>query len=190
MAKYSVELLYLCTALVFTLWRVEGISLTSVLKKPTTRIQLEYGDFEHLVGLKKGSSRGNTVAFSAQLPGNLKNVKPFETIKYSSVTLNPGNHYNGKTGVFTAPSPGIYYFSWTILASAKQPFNTAIVVNDSKRWKAYNYCNPSPLRQQMCSKSVLVQLSTADQVWIVAYQMSVESAHGGTWPQFSGFKLA
>ncbi|XP_061576215.1 cerebellin 18 [Cololabis saira] len=45
---------------------------------------------------------------------------PFNTnvpIPYSSVTLNAANGYNPSLGVFTAPFPGIYVFSFTVYSS-------------------------------------------------------------------------
>ena len=44
---------------------------------------------------------------------------PFTTldtaIKFNVVSINKGNVYNSSTGKFTAPSDGVYEFSWSLL---------------------------------------------------------------------------
>lgn len=39
------------------------------------------------------------------------------TVVYDVIETNEGNGYNKFTGTFTAPSDGIYAFSWTIIAA-------------------------------------------------------------------------
>ncbi|XP_045930665.1 cerebellin 18 [Micropterus dolomieu] len=69
---------------------------------------------------------GIKVAFKATIDPNIAIILPgytdhcfgpFNTnvpIPYSSITLNDGNGYNPALGVFTAPSPGVYVFSFTV----------------------------------------------------------------------------
>ncbi|KAJ8302275.1 hypothetical protein KUTeg_021262 [Tegillarca granosa] len=41
-------------------------------------------------------------------------------IRFENVLLNEGNGYNSATGEFTAPTDGVYVFSWTILTKETQ----------------------------------------------------------------------
>ncbi|XP_044057284.1 cerebellin 18 [Siniperca chuatsi] len=69
---------------------------------------------------------GVKVAFKATMDPNIAIVIPGSTercfgpfntnvpIPYSSITLNHGNGYNPSLGVFTATSPGVYVFSFSV----------------------------------------------------------------------------
>ncbi|XP_014836277.1 PREDICTED: cerebellin-2-like [Poecilia mexicana] len=56
-----------------------------------------------------------------EIPGSTERCfGPFNTnvpIPYSNVALNSGNGYNPSLGVFTAPCPGVYMFSFTAFSS-------------------------------------------------------------------------
>lgn len=56
------------------------------------------------------------VAFDALLKYHIRNLATKTRIVFEIVDLNEGQGYNASTGIFTAPSGGIYVYDWTILA--------------------------------------------------------------------------
>lgn len=58
---------------------------------------------------------------------NLENMKTQETVIFNQVSLNEGNAYDTASGKFTAPTDGVYFFSWGILSDSGKYFVTEIV---------------------------------------------------------------
>lgn len=56
---------------------------------------------------------GTAVAFSASLTYVINHMQKGHIVHFDHVILNEGNHYVVSTGVFTAPSGGIYLFSYS-----------------------------------------------------------------------------
>ena len=56
-------------------------------------------------------------AFYAYMSQSFKALSNNQPFRFDAVQTNLGNGYERKTGVFTAPSAGVYAFSWTIHAS-------------------------------------------------------------------------
>uniref|UniRef100_K1QYK6 Complement C1q tumor necrosis factor-related protein 3 n=1 Tax=Magallana gigas TaxID=29159 RepID=K1QYK6_MAGGI len=71
----------------------------------------------------------DTIAFQSTITKHLVNLKAKETVIFDKVSLNEGNAFDKTSGVFTAPSDGIYSFTWTTLTSAGKTFITEIVRN-------------------------------------------------------------
>ncbi|CAL8349791.1 unnamed protein product [Lota lota] len=62
------------------------------------------------------------IAFSASMAARADPFGPFTTnvpIPYTSIATNDGNGYNPALGVFTAPRPGVYSFSYTVYSNVK-----------------------------------------------------------------------
>ncbi|XP_062573008.1 complement C1q-like protein 4 [Saccostrea cucullata] len=129
------------------------------------------------------------IAFTALLSGDGLQYDAGDTVIYSYIRVNVGNHYNSSTGIFTAPTAGVYFFTWSTLTSPGVGLNTAIVKNSSSGYIAFCHCAAFQNTYTTCSQSTTVELVPGDRIWIIAYKMSAQKLHGGTWPAFSGFKL-
>nr|XP_022319620.1 uncharacterized protein LOC111122262 [Crassostrea virginica] len=85
------------------------------------------------------------VAFSAY---NKKHLTPHRNspvnVVYNAVYYNYGNAYNTQSGYFTAPSDGLYVFTWASLITSKNIFDTEILVNGVRKGLAAcnNELNP------------------------------------------------
>nr|XP_034307462.1 heavy metal-binding protein HIP-like [Crassostrea gigas] len=128
------------------------------------------------------------IAFQTSLTKSLQNMKNQETVIFDKVSLNEGNAYDKTSGIFTAPSDGIFSFSWTILTTTGKYFITEIVRNGQK--VASNHAdgrghdgNPSSTAHPN------IKMKKGDKVWIRTHSTSGQYAHGSGWNYFSGEKL-
>ncbi|XP_062580716.1 complement C1q subcomponent subunit B-like [Saccostrea cucullata] len=65
-------------------------------------------------GLQQIKRNSYMCAFSSILSKDLPNTGRTQTIVFDHVITNTGNAYNRHTGIFHAPSNGIFAFSWTM----------------------------------------------------------------------------
>ena len=56
------------------------------------------------------------------------NIKSFNIV-YDTVLYDTHNAYNNQTGVFTAPSSGLYIFTWTSAVAPNKTFNSGLLLN-------------------------------------------------------------
>lgn len=130
----------------------------------------------------------DTIAFQSSLTKNLENMKNQETVIFDEVSLNEGNAYDHTSGIFTAPSDGIYFFTWTILTKAEKYFVTEIVLNDLK--DAYNFADGrGHNRHPMTTSHANTKMKKGDKVWIRTQVTNGQYANGGNWCYLSGVKL-
>ncbi|KAG9282183.1 collagen alpha-2(VIII) chain-like [Astyanax mexicanus] len=113
------------------------------LKKENTalkgRLSTAEGD---VASLKREVIEHPKVAFSAALKSTMGSLSSDANIVYTSVITNIGGGYNPNTGIFTAPSRGVYYFRFTIMGS-NTGYNTGIYMYKNQElltflW-GYNY---------------------------------------------------
>ncbi|XP_076829852.1 cerebellin-2-like [Brachyhypopomus gauderio] len=133
---------------------------------------------EKLRNIKEDIKIENTeqakVAFSATLKDTdffivMGPYKKDTTLVFENVLTNIGNAYNSKTGVFTAPVRGVYYFSFVTLCPQgmqKTSFvalwkNGAQVVSSSANFEV-----PRLLIDQSSGNSVSLLLEKGDRVYL------------------------
>lgn len=105
---------------------------------------------------------------------------------FETIDLNEGLGYNSSTGIFTAPSGGIYVFDWTTAAFGRQAAFTSLVVNDE--YKSWNHCRDEESKIVLpCSKMTIVKLKQGDKVWIGVFTQTAYMYNRYT--SFSGYKL-
>ena len=78
------------------------------------------------------------VAFSAYIFGNQKDLRYGQIIIFDSVYINVGDGYNKSSGVFIAPSAGVYFFTWTIYSGGQGITKFGIYKNDAVRYITYS----------------------------------------------------
>lgn len=66
-----------------------------------------------------GSDPREPIAFYAYFSNDFKSMPKGSTFVFDVVETNLGNGYNKTTGIFTAPSSGLYAFTWTVHAAGK-----------------------------------------------------------------------
>ena len=122
------------------------------------------------------------------MSSNLQNLGSYAAVVFGTVTLNAGSAYNGKTGIFTAPTDGIYSFTWTILTQPGYRFETEIVHNGNI--VGYNYVNGKSNSAQFESSSTtaMIRMKRKDKVWIRTHRNFGQYAYQD-WSSFSGFLM-
>lgn len=104
------------------------------------------------------------------------------TIPFTTVKTNYGHAYNNGNYRFTAPSNGLYVFSWSIGTHSSYYAYTKLVKNGSTYHQSH--CSSG---FQLCGATVTIFLHKHDQVWL-------EADHSSTYvyatiSYFSGWKL-
>ncbi|XP_048771001.1 heavy metal-binding protein HIP-like [Ostrea edulis] len=135
----------------------------------------------------KGKDHG-IVAFHARMSSNLQNLGNNAVVVFGRVTLNSGSAYDGNTGIFTAPTYGIYSFTWTIMTIPGSRFNTEIVMNGNV--VGYNYANgkSGSSQHESTSTTAVIRMKKKDKVWIRTFNREGEYAYMD-WSSLSGFQL-
>lgn len=108
-------------------------------------------------------------------------------VVYDRTSLNTHDVYNTKNGFFTAPSGGLYVFSWTSLVAEMSKFNAELLVNGER--KGLENCDHELGQQgfESCSNTVPVILKTGDLVNIRT--LDSLSLLGVQWSSFKGWKV-
>lgn len=117
---------------------------------------------------------------------SIKNLAEKGRVVFNTVVSNQGFLYNASTGIFTAPSGGIYVFDWTILVFPGSNAHTALTLND--KFQSWNYCDSRKSGiLQSCSKNAVLKLQQGDKVCIAVFRG--QAVIHSTFSSFSGYKL-
>ena len=131
-------------------------------------------------------SEKKVVAYDARLTNDVNNLATNGRVIFGTVGLNEGNGYDPSTGIFTAPTEGIYVFDWTTLIQQGKYANTSLVVNG--KIKSWNHCYDVTSKIYLaCSKMTVVKLKRGDKVWIGVF--SGKTSIYAKYTSFSGYKL-
>ncbi|XP_052678302.1 heavy metal-binding protein HIP-like [Crassostrea angulata] len=130
----------------------------------------------------------DTIAFQSTLTKHLVNLKSHETVIFEKVSLNEGKAYDKTSGIFTAPSDGIYSFTWTTLTKTGKTFITDIVRNGEMIIRNFSDGRGRD-GYAMSTSHANIKMKKGDKVWIRAHGTWGQYADGGEWCFFSGVKL-
>lgn len=121
------------------------------------------------------------------MKSDLTNRPKGSVVIYNDVVTNEGDGYNPSTGIFTAPTEGLYSFSWTTTASANKYFFTYLDVNGNNIARNHAGLNTVTFS---ASQTVVVHLKTHDKVNIKVQDNYVgQLIRGSGWSTFSGFMI-
>ncbi|CAG2194982.1 C1QL [Mytilus edulis] len=104
-----------------------------------------------------------------------------------SVITNVGNGYDKSTGIFTAPSNGVYIFSWNVLTHAGKYFFTYLTLNG--KLIVRNYTGAQKIADHISSsQNVVLEIEKDDKVFIkVQDGYTGQYMIGDDWSSFSVF---
>ena len=133
------------------------------------------------------AARGSPVAFTAQRTSDMTSSRT--KIIFDSVVTNVGGAYDGSTGTFTCPSPGVYVFTWTLTTIQGKYCRTRLYINGSRRpleaFASLSGVSGTPRSQSTMVETV--RLSAGDTVWVRT--MGCNYFYDSPYNAFSGWKL-
>lgn len=93
--------------------------------------------------------------------------------------------YSAQSGVFTAPSKGLYIFTWTTLVAAGKILDTELIVNGTRKGlgNCNNEGNPG---FENCANTVPVVLEAGDTVNVRS--VTGNYVYGSEWSSFKGWR--
>ncbi|XP_060678233.1 complement C1q-like protein 4 [Hemiscyllium ocellatum] len=116
---------------------------------------------EQMITLKKYVPR---VIFHARVSDG-KNPVAQKRVIYDQVTINKGLAYNTVTGFFTAPVPGVYQFTYSLLAQMTSE-RTAVYLMRNDESQSYLHSILKSGQAQSSSMDTILSLNRDDQVWV------------------------
>ncbi|OPL21138.1 hypothetical protein AM593_10019, partial [Mytilus galloprovincialis] len=130
------------------------------------------------------SSGPDKVAFMAKA-ASLQNIPSKAVVIYQTVVTNLGNGYDSSKGIFTAPSNGVYSFSWTVLCHHGKSFYTYLILNGSTIAK--NYASARGVADHVSgSQNVILDIKKDDKVFIrIQDGTTGQYMYGDGWSTFS-----
>ncbi|XP_061195813.1 uncharacterized protein LOC133204043 [Saccostrea echinata] len=107
-------------------------------------------------------------------------------VVYDTVLYQTGNAYNPRNGFFTAPSDGLYVFTWATLVVGNKIFDAELLVNGQRKGlgNCNNEGNPG---NENCANTIPVVLELGDEVNIRT--TTANYAYGYQWSSFKGWKV-
>uniref|UniRef100_A0A3B4Y8B7 C1q domain-containing protein n=1 Tax=Seriola lalandi dorsalis TaxID=1841481 RepID=A0A3B4Y8B7_SERLL len=143
----------------------------------------------NLQSYKSQAEDVSKMAFTAALGSS---VGPFEQdtpLKYQRILSNIGSGYNPATGIFTAMTRGLYYFSYTMYNNnSGQPNSVAsLMMNSQKVVSTWDTVGDDS--QDSATNAAVVQLEAGDSVFVKLYANRVLYDDGYYYNTFSGFLL-
>ncbi|XP_062590229.1 complement C1q-like protein 3 [Saccostrea cucullata] len=173
-----------------------SIMLTTRQVEPSSPLDFiknvdSYASVCHKIGFKrlKGCSENddNVIAFHAALKYNLQDVPVNTTIKFEDVLLNKGKAYDPKTGIFTSPVDGIYFFEWTFMSKRRATLSLQAVVDGLG--KASTCVNDQGSYHVSTSGHLLFELKKGSKAWIRTFTTKADFLYANTYTFFTGHKI-
>ncbi|XP_033758836.1 complement C1q tumor necrosis factor-related protein 6-like [Pecten maximus] len=133
---------------------------------------------------------GFPVSFLAALDAN-EGPLDGQVLKYKQVLINRGLAYDKETGIFTAPSPGVYVFHIVVAAmegqkAAVQLFQTG---DGDDQWVVTVWAESLP-SWGTSSNTIYLPLTQGQRVYLIARPNLNSYYYAGRYTTFSGHKVA
>ncbi|XP_060098417.1 otolin-1-A-like [Heteronotia binoei] len=140
-------------------------------------------------GQKGDCNPVESIAFSVGLQKRRSFPLPGSPVIFEKIFLNENEAYHVETGIFTASTGGIYYFSYHLSVSGRSL--RAALFHNGQRILQVSSVRESPQGVTQVSGSALVQLSEDDEIWLQILNGSQNGlmADDTTDSIFSGFLL-
>ncbi|XP_072324892.1 complement C1q tumor necrosis factor-related protein 6-like [Scyliorhinus torazame] len=130
-------------------------------------------------------SHGSDVVFDVQRSTMNHVLNPVNPIVYDMVIVNLGQVYDNKTGKFTCPKCGLYFFSFSSLPGRGLQTDV-ILIKDEVEESVIHSVLPAN-SSQLATKNVILDLHKGDQVWVKLASGNLWSRAGSLY--FQGFLL-
>ncbi|CAG2248743.1 C1QL [Mytilus edulis] len=134
-----------------------NIFLTNRVDNQEERIHILESILQQFKGI---GPNGATPAFYAYMTKDENNPGVGHTLIYDNVIVNFGNSYNHSSGRFTAPTPGVYIFSYSTIPSSNSDIPTEIVKNQEVIGATYS--NNRYHYTSTSSSTVVVSMTAGD----------------------------
>ena len=133
------------------------------------------------------TDKKNVIAFHANLRNTIKNIPVNTALKFDDVKLNEGKGYDPKTGIFTAPTDGVYSFAWSFLSiNGGTVYVTAVVNNVGQ---VHTCVHKQQTYHISISGHLLSKLKKGNKVWLKTFWLAATHIHGGGYTFFSGNQI-
>ncbi|XP_067827741.1 complement C1q tumor necrosis factor-related protein 3-like [Heptranchias perlo] len=129
--------------------------------------------------------KDSDVVFDVQRSTMKHVLTPENPIIYDVINVNCGNGYSDKSGKFTSPLCGLYFFSYSSLPGRGLQTDVALMKNGTEVAVLHSVLASNS--SQLSTKNMILELHKGEQVW-------VKLAYGNLWSRagsvsFQGFRL-
>ncbi|VDH92408.1 Hypothetical predicted protein [Mytilus galloprovincialis] len=125
--------------------------------------------------VSKQQPRASRPAFYVYMSSNENSPGPHHTLIFNQVVSNIGNGYNQYTGIFTAPSTGVYVFSYTIMPDSGAYIPVEIIKNAGVIGSSFT--RPYSSYRHSVSVTIVVHLTTGDVCYLRTSTSSTPSGN-------------
>lgn len=126
-------------------------------------------------------------AFFAVVTGN-PSIGNDQTLKFASVKTNQGGCYDPITGVFIAPSPGLYHFT-CVTYNINNADDIHLQMNKNNDVLVNGYSSRSSEAESLVM-NIVVNMTKGDHIYVQHRGTSgIDQVRGNLFSTFSGFKL-
>ena len=140
--------------------------------------------FTHFVQTFSDKVAFNAVRNSNTFLNRTADITEFSVV-YDAVLYDTHNAYNKQTGVFKAPSSGLYIFTWTSAVAPNMTFNSELLRN-GRRMGLSGCNNQKNLGYENCANTIPLLLQSVDSVNI--RMTGGNYLFGDHWSSFKGWK--
>ncbi|XP_052722580.1 complement C1q-like protein 4 [Crassostrea angulata] len=157
---------------------------TSLIKSQLSSLQKTIDMLDN--GSKCRCHSINQVVFLAEI-GSGRSYQKGSVWIYDKVVTNVGNAYNPSTGIFTAPTKGIYQFNWYTLSVPSTMSHAELFVNGKLKARQSANNNGSTKQWITAGSSVALPLNKGDVVHIMDSRFTAQLIN--QWTTFGGVLL-